>query len=109
MRRERLSHMVQIGNVQVDQTGLVELCQRFHVRELSCFGSAVRGDMRPDSDLDLLVEFQPDANVDLVDYAALMLELSQLLGRPVDLVSKKGLRPLIRASVLQEARLLYAA
>jgi len=47
--------------------------------------------------------------IDLVDYAGLMLDLSQLLGRKVDLVSKNGLKPLIRASVLKEARLLYAA
>lgn len=58
---------------------------------------------------DLLVEFIPSSKVDLVDYAGLMLDLSQLIGRKVDLVSKKGLKPLIRASVLKEARLLYAA
>ena len=73
------------------------------------FGSAVRGELRPDSDIDLLVQFLPDANIDLVDYAGLMLDLSKLLGRKVDLVSKNGLKPLIRASVLHEARLLYAA
>ena len=53
--------------------------------------------------------FLPDADIDLVDYAGLMLDLSHLLGRKVDLVSKNGLKPLIRASVLEEARLLYAA
>jgi hypothetical protein len=65
--------------------------------------------MRPDSDIDLLVEFLPDAEIDLLDYAGLMLELSHLLGRRVDLVWKNGLKPLIRASVLEAARLLYAA
>ena len=65
--------------------------------------------MRPDSDIDLLVEFLPDAAIDLVDYAGLMLDLSHLLGRKVDLVSKNGLKPLIRDAVLQEARPLYAA
>ncbi|HWR51140.1 MAG TPA: nucleotidyltransferase family protein [Bryobacteraceae bacterium] len=79
------------------------------MRELSLFGSAARGEMRPDSDIDLLVEFLPGTEIDLVDYAGLMLDLSGLLGRKVDLVSKKGLRPLIRESVLEEARLLYAA
>ena len=71
--------------------------------------SAARGEMRPASDIDMLVEFLPDAGIDLVDYAGLMLELSHLLGRKVDLVSKNGLKPLIRASVLEEAWLLYAA
>ena len=74
---------------------------------LSVFGSAARGELRPDSDLDFLVEFLPDAEIDLVDYAGFMLDLSHLLGGKVDLVSKNGLK--LRASILQEARLLYAA
>lgn len=82
--------------------------QKYGVRELSIFGSAARGEMRSESDIDLLVEFLPGAGADLVDYAALMLDLSRLIGRKVDLVSRKGLKPLIRASVLKEARLLYA-
>lgn len=57
----------------------------------------------------MLVSFLPDADIDLVDYAGLMLDLSHLLGRKVDLVSKNGPKPLIRASVLEEARPLYAA
>ncbi|MBI4904726.1 MAG: nucleotidyltransferase domain-containing protein [Acidobacteria bacterium] len=84
-------------------------CQRYRVHELSLFGSAARGEMRAESDIDLLVEFLPKAKVDLVEYAGLLLDLSQLLGRRVDLVSKNGLKPLIRASVLEESRLLYAA
>lgn len=104
-----MSHTIQLGNAQVDETLLASLCLQYHVRELCVFGSAARGDMRADSDIDLLVEFMPGAEVDLVDYAGLMLDLSRLIGRQVDLVSKKGLKPLIRASVLNEARLLYAA
>lgn len=65
--------------------------------------------MRANSDVDLLVDFLPEAEVDLVDHAGLMLDLTDLLGRKVDLVSKNGLKSLIRSSVLQEARLLYAA
>src|ERR1022692_730638 len=104
-----MNQTIQLGNTQVDETKLVDLCQQYHVRELSVFGSVARGEMRPDSDIDLLVEFIPDAKVDLFDYAGLMLDLSKLAGRKVDLVSKRGLKPLIRASVLKEARLLYAA
>jgi uncharacterized protein len=104
-----MSQMLQLGSIQVEEAKLIELCGRYAVRELSLFGSAVRGEMRPDSDIDLLVEFLPEAEIDLVDYAGLMLELSALLGRKVDLVSKNGLKPLIRSSVLGEARLLYAA
>jgi uncharacterized protein len=104
-----MSHMLQLGDTQVEEAKLANLCRRYHVRELSLFGSAARGEMRPDSDFDILVEFLPGADIDLVDYAGLMLDLSHLLGRKVDLVSKNGLKPLIRASVLGEARPLYAA
>ena len=104
-----MSQTIQLGIVQVDEAELADLCRRYHVKELSVFGSAARGEMRPDSDIDLLVEFIPEAKVDLFDYSGLMLDLSKLIGRKVDLVSKKGLKPLIRASVLKEARLLYAA
>ena len=104
-----MSQTLHLGVVEVDEAKLADLCRRYQVRELSLFGSAARGEMRPDSDIDLLVEFLPGAEVDLVDYAGLMLDLSKLLGRKVDLVSKNGLKPLIRNSVLEEARLVYAA
>jgi predicted nucleotidyltransferase len=100
---------IQLGNTQVEAAKLAELCRRYHVQELAVFGSAARGEMRADSDIDLLVEFLPDAEIDLVDHAGLMLDLSDLLDRRVDLVSKNGLKPLIRDSVLEQARLLYAA
>jgi uncharacterized protein len=99
----------QLGDTQVEAAKLADLCRRYHVQELAVFGSAARGEMRADSDIDLLVEFLPDAEVDLVDHAGLMLDLSDLLDRKVDLVSKNGLKPLIRDSVLGQARLLYAA
>lgn len=104
-----MSETLQLGPAVVDNDSLADLCRRYKVRELSLFGSAARGDMRPDSDLDMLVDFLPEAEIDLVDYAGLMLDLSNLTGRKVDLVSKKGLKPIVRSSVLQEARLLYAA
>jgi predicted nucleotidyltransferase len=104
-----MSQTLHLGNVEVDEAKLVDLCRRYQVRELSLFGSAARGEMRPESDIDLLVEFLPTAQIDLVDYAGLMLDLSRLLGRKVDLVSKNGLKPLIRDTVLEEARLVYAA
>jgi len=104
-----MDQTLHLGNTEVDPTELAALCRQYQVRELSLFGSAARGEMRPDSDIDLLVEFLPDAQIDLVDYAGLMLDLSSLLGRKVDLVSKNGLKSLIRDSVLEEARLVYAA
>lgn len=100
---------IQFGPIEVGEERLSELCRRYQVRELSVFGSAARGEMRPDSDVDLLVEFLPGARIDLLDHAGLMLDLSNLLGRKVDLVSKRALKPLIRDSILREARLVYAA
>jgi len=73
------------------------------------FGSAARGEMRPDSDIDLLVEFLPGAEIDLVQHFAAERELSELLGRKVDLVSKRALRESLRHEVLAEARPVYAA
>jgi predicted nucleotidyltransferase len=101
--------MISIGPTNVDDGKLAELCRRYHVRELSVFGSAARGQTRPDSDIDLLVDFLPQAQTGLLDYAGLRLDLEDLLGRKVDLVSRNGLKPLIRASVIEEARRLYAA
>lgn len=104
-----MARMLELGEVQVNEIELAELCRRYQVRELSVFGSAARGEMTANSDIDLLVEFLPDSQADLFDHAGLMLDLSRLLGRKVDLVSKNGLKPLIRESVLEESRLLYAA
>lgn len=100
---------MRLGHIEGDDRRLAEICGRYRVRELSVFGSAARGEMRPDSDIDLLVEFLPEAEPGLLDHAGLMLDLSELLGRKVDLVSKNGLKPLIRNSVIQDARRLYAA
>ena len=88
---------------------IAELCHRYQVRELSVFGSAARGQARPDSDIDFLVEFQPDARTGLLDYAGLMNELSEVLGRKADLVSQQGLKPLIREAVLAESQVIYGA
>src|SRR5271169_321797 len=101
--------MARIGQIEIDDGQLVAVCRKYRVRELALFGSAARGEMRPDSDVDLLVEFLPQAEVGLIDYAGLMQDLGSLLGRKVDLVSKRGLKPLIRPAVLGEAQTLYAA
>jgi hypothetical protein len=88
---------------------IAEICRRYQVRELSVFGSAVRGDMRPDSDIDLRVEFEPDARIGLFEFAGMEEELAALVGRKVDLVSKRGFKPRVRPYVLRDAIILYAA
>ena len=64
-----MSRTLQLGDTEIDETELTSLCRRYGVMELSLFGSAARGEMRADSDIDILVEFLPDAEIDLVDYA----------------------------------------
>ncbi len=97
------------ADIELPETEIVEICRRHQVRELSLFGSAARGEMRPDSDIDLLVDFLPGARPGLLGVSAMMREFTALLGRRVDLAVKPALKPLIRAGVLAEARLIYAA
>jgi uncharacterized protein len=90
-----------------------ELCRRWKVAELCLFGSALRQDFGPESDIDLLVRFAPEAGWSLLDHAQMELELEDLLGRPVDLVSRaaieKSPNPIRRDEILQAAKLVYAA
>jgi predicted nucleotidyltransferase len=95
--------------VILPESEIAAICRRYQVKELALFGSAARGELRPDSDIDLLVEFLPGAEVDLVEHLAAERELSELLGRKVDLVSKRALRKALREDVLSQARYIYAA
>ena len=95
--------------IQMPESEIAELCRRYQVSELSLFGSAARGELRPDSDIDFLVDFLPGARPGLLGVSAMTRELTTLLGRQVDLVVKPALKPLVRAGVLADARLLYAA
>ena len=88
---------------------IAAFCRRYGVRELSLFGSALRDGFRADSDIDLLVEFEPDAPVGFMTLSRMQRELSTMLGRRVDLVPKGGLKAPIRQSVLDSAEVLYAA
>jgi predicted nucleotidyltransferase len=91
------------------QAATAAICRRYKVRELSVFGSANGPSFRPDSDLDLLVEFQPDAAVGLIQFGNLEHELESLFQRRVDLVPKGGLKRFVREGVLREAVPIYAA
>ncbi len=88
---------------------IAQICRDHRVKELSLFGSAARGEMGPDSDFDLLVDFLPDAHPGLLSVAAMARKLTALLGRRVDLAIKPALKPRIRPAVLAEARRIYAA
>jgi predicted nucleotidyltransferase len=88
---------------------VAKLCRQYRVRELAVFGSVARGDAKPRSDVDLLVDFLPGANIGFMAFSRMQRELSALLGRQADLVSKVGLKERIRADVLSQAKILYAA
>jgi predicted nucleotidyltransferase len=102
-------HPMVASNVSIPIAALESICKRYRVFELSIFGSALRDDFRPDSDIDLLVQFEPSAQIGFLALAALQRELSELAGRKVDLIPKAGLKPLIRDSILSSARVLYHA
>jgi uncharacterized protein len=100
---------LEFGDMHLDGASLADVCRRYFVKELSLFGSVARGEMRPESDVDMMVEFEPGARVGLVQFESLVEELAALAGRSVDLVTKRGLKPWVRPAVLKDARVIYAA
>jgi len=87
---------------------IAEFCRRNHITRLSLFGSVLRDDFRPDSDVDVLMEFEPEAKVGMFALVEMQYELAGLLKRPVDLVVRAGLKAIIRDSVLASALDVYA-
>jgi predicted nucleotidyltransferase len=103
--------MASITNAHISIPGrrLTSLCRRYRVRKLALFGSVLRDDFHSDSDVDVLVAFEPDAHIGFVMLSRMQRELSDLFQRPVDLVPMDGLKPVIRESVLSSAQDVYAA
>jgi predicted nucleotidyltransferase len=88
---------------------IAEFCRRHHIRKLALFGSVLRDDFRPDSDVDVLVEFEPDHIPGLIRFSGMELELSDILGGlKVDLNTPKFLSPYFRDEILEEAEVQYA-
>ena len=94
--------------VSIPHEQLAEFCRRHHIRRLALFGSALREDFGPTSDLDLLVEFEAEHTPGLA-FFAMQEELSRMLGRTVDLNTPRSLSRYFRDRVLGEAEVLYAA
>lgn len=94
--------------IPVPSSAIAEFCRRHHVRRLSLFGSVLRDDFRPDSDVDVLVEFQP-GHVPGFAFFEMEQELSGILGRKVDLNTPQFLDRHFRAQVLSEAETHYVA
>jgi len=99
---------VTVPGLTVDLDRLGEICSRFGVTRLEVFGSVNRGDATPDSDVDVLYELEPGARLGW-NIETLADELSELLDRRVDLVSRNALHERLRDEVLAEAVLLHAA
>ena len=78
------------------------LRRKYQVKELGIFGSYVRGEIRENSDIDILIDFEEDSNIDLFDYVDIETELSELLGTKADVVLKRALKPAIGRRCLSE-------
>ncbi len=94
--------------VDLPEEKIREYCASQPIRRLSVFGSAARNELTPESDVDLLVEYLPDAPVGYFSMARHMREFSEIVGRRVDLATPNSLSRYIRQEVLESARLIYA-
>ena len=101
--------MVAIGPVQISDDSLAALCRKWQVRELSLFGSVLRDDFGPHSDVDVLVSFEPGRAPGFA-FVTMHDELAALLGRPVDILERRGVeRSLLAREILTTAETYYAA
>jgi uncharacterized protein len=93
----------------IDREKIIGFCKKWKITEFSIFGSALREDFRPDSDVDVLVSIAPQAGWDLFDWVDMIDELKLIFGREVDLVEKDGLRnPFRRHAILTTKEVIYA-
>jgi len=96
--------------IAIPMERIVEFCRKWKIAELSLFGSVLREDFRADSDVDVLVEFEPGVPWSLCDWIDMIDELKAIFGRDVDLVSKRGLRnPFRRHAIMTNREVIYAA
>ncbi|MCA0387535.1 MAG: nucleotidyltransferase domain-containing protein [Bacteroidetes bacterium] len=100
-------------NIEYDQNELDLLCQKWKVKQLSFFGSVIRNDFNSSSDIDILIEFQPEAIVTLSKFERIRLDFERFFNRKVDLVSKRAVinsrNAVRRNSVLSNFRVVYGA
>ncbi len=94
---------------KISQNKLAEFCRKNRIRKLSVFGSAIRDQLGPDSDIDLLVEFEKDHTPGLFSIIRMEMELAEILGRKVDVRTAEDLSRYFRDEVVQNARLQYQA
>ncbi len=96
--------------IDIPRSQIADFCRRWKVTEFALFGSVLREDLRPDSDIDVLVTFEPTAGWDLFDLVDMEEELRTIFGREVDVVERAGLRnPFRRHEILRTRQVIYAA
>lgn len=107
------SHSKICDRLGITPAQLVEFCQQWHVAELSLFGSILRDDFRPDSDVDVLIKLDPDPNlhISLMDLVGMQYQLEEMVGRKVDLLEKESVETshnwIRRDSILNTAQVIY--
>ena len=109
LRERRMVPMGERLHITIDQERLGDLCRRHDVARLSLFGSVMRQDFGPQSDVDVLVEFAPSAQIGLLDLARFQLELSELLARDVHVSTPGSLSRYFRQDVMNSAVPVYVA
>ena len=101
------------SRIKIDKVRIADFCRRWKIVELALFGSVLRDDFRRDSDVDVLARFAPDAQWTLFDHVEMQDELKEILGRGVDLVSRRGIERsanyVRRKAILESAETVYAA
>ena len=102
-----------MAQIELPRGKIAEFCKKWKIHEFSFFGSVLRDDFRPDSDIDILVTFEEDARHTLFDLVHMQDELKQIFGRDVDLVSRRGIESsrnhIRRDAILNSAEAIYAA
>lgn len=93
--------------IELPLEAIVNFCRRNQIRKLALFGSVLRADFRPDSDVDVLVEFEPEARVNFLMFVAMQEELGEILQREVDLHTPNSLSVYLRPKVLRTAKVIY--
>ena len=97
-------------NIEIPQDKIQEFCRRWRIKEFAIFGSTLRNDFRPESDVDVLVTFQDEAPWGLFEFVEMMEELQEIFGRNLDLIEKEALRnPFRRREILSHCQVVYAA
>ena len=95
--------------IKIPKKEIHAFCRRYQVQKMALFGSVLGDHFHAESDVDVLVSFQPNARVGFITFSRMQRELAELLKRPVDLVPMDGIKPVIRESVLANIEEIYAA